>query len=254
MRLLLIDNSNTRTKLAVGTAGGLEEQMERVPTPGLEAALLPELLGRFEFDAAVICSVVPIKAVLLRKALAGVPLHEISHRSNLPIGIDYPQPEQIGADRLANASAIHQRCGTPAIVIDFGTAVTFDVVGLSRRSQQAKTESPGSYLGGVIAPGLSSLTEYLHRRTALLPQIDLAEPESAIGKSTTAAMRAGAVYGYRGMIREILGAIRSELEADPMVVATGGDAPLIAGGLPEIREVVPDLTLAGIDLIGRRNL
>ncbi|NIP98749.1 MAG: type III pantothenate kinase, partial [Akkermansiaceae bacterium] len=92
----------------------------------------------------------------------------------------------------ANAVAVHQKCGSPAIVIDFGTAVTFDVVG-----------EGGSYLGGVIAPGLASMTHYLHRRTALLPEIDLAEPRSAIGKSTIEAMRAGAVYGYRGMIREI---------------------------------------------------
>ena len=242
MRLLLIDNSNTRTKLVVGTPAGLETTVERVPTERLEAALISSLLAKFEFDAAVICSVVPEKAELLRAALASKPLHLISHQSDLPIGIDYPAPEQIGADRLANAVAVHEQFGAPAIVVDFGTAVTFDVVG-----------QPG-YLGGVIAPGLASMTEYLHRRTALLPQIDLAEPESAIGKSTIEAMRAGAVFGYRGMIREILQAIGRELEADPKVVATGGDASLIAEGLPEVNEVVPNLTLDGIKLIGERNI
>jgi len=242
MRLLLIDNSNTRTKLVVGTPAGLETTVERVPTERLEAGLISSLLAKFEFDAAVICSVVPEKAELLRAALASKPLHLISHQSDLPIGIDYPAPEQIGADRLANAVAVHEQFGAPAIVVDFGTAVTFDVVG-----------KPG-YLGGVIAPGLASMTDYLHRRTALLPQIDLAEPESAIGKSTTEAMRAGAVFGYRGMIREILQAIGRELEPDPKVVATGGDASLIAEGLPEVNEVVPNLTLEGIKLIGELNI
>ena len=149
MRLLLIDNSNTRTKLVVGTPAGLETTVERVPTERLEAALISSLLAKFEFDAAVICSVVPEKAELLRAALASKPLHLISHQSDLPIGIDYPAPEQIGADRLANAVAVHEQFGAPAIVVDFGTAVTFDVVG-----------KPG-YLGGVIAPGLASMTEYL---------------------------------------------------------------------------------------------
>ena len=243
MRLLLVDNSNTRTKFAVGTVSGLIPDMARLPTRDLNASRLESIKKRFTYDGVVISSVVPEKAALLREALAPVPLHEISHRSDLPIGIDYPLPQQIGADRLANAVAVHERHGSPAIVVDFGTAVTFDVLG-----------GEGSYLGGVIAPGLASMTEYLHRRTALLPQIDLAEPDSAIGKSTTEAMRAGAVYGYRGMIREILEAVRRELDADPKVVATGGDAALITSDLPEVIEVVPNLTLDGIDLIGRRNL
>lgn len=243
MDLLLVDNSNTRTKFAVGTNSGLEARTEVLPTRKLEKDRIARLAAQFEYEAAVICSVVPATAALLREALGGVRLHEISHRSDLPIGIDYPAPEQIGADRLANAVAVHQKCGSPAIVIDFGTAVTFDVVG-----------EGGSYLGGVIAPGLASMTHYLHRRTALLPEIDLAEPRSAIGKSTIEAMRAGAVYGYRGMIREILEAVRRELDTTPTVVATGGDAALIARGLPEVEEVLPDLTLVGIDQIGRRNL
>ena len=243
MRLLLVDNSNTRTKFAVGSAGGLGPDTARVPTGELDVQQVDELSAGFEFDATVLCSVVPGKAAVIREALAGRPLHEISHRSSLPIGIDYPVPEQIGADRLANAVAVHERHGAPSIVIDFGTAVTFDVVG----------GEPASYRGGVIAPGLASMTDYLHRRTALLPEIDLAEPESAIGKSTIEAMRAGAVFGYRGLIREILAAVGRELGNDARVVATGGDAPLIANGLPEVDEIIPDLTLEGILDIGLRN-
>ncbi|NNM29832.1 MAG: type III pantothenate kinase, partial [Akkermansiaceae bacterium] len=223
----------------------------RMATGAVSVAAVREVTEPMDFDAAVLCSVVPAAAVVIREALAA-PLHEISHRSALPIGIDYPEPGQIGADRLANAVAVHEAFGAPAVVIDFGTAVTFDVVGVPPAGRG--TGAPGSYLGGVIAPGLASLTDYLADHTALLPHVDLEEPKSAIGKSTTAAMRAGAVIGYRGMIREILAAVTVELGGDPRVVATGGDAALIAAGLREIHEVVPDLTLRGIDLVGRRNL
>jgi type III pantothenate kinase len=248
-RLLLIDNSNTRTKIAVTADDGIGPS-KRLPTAELDREVILQALDEFEFDAAVICSVVPEKEVLLREALDRWPHHSISHRSRLPIGIDYPRPEQIGADRLANAVAVHHRHGTPGIVIDFGTAVTFDVVGPSAHGETAK----GCYLGGVIAPGLASMTEYLHRRTALLPRIDLAEPGSAIGKSTTEAMRVGAVYGYRGLIREILQAVCRELSEEPTVIATGGDAELIAQGLPEVAEVDAALTMHGIKLIGEGNL
>lgn len=228
---------------------GLEEKVVRVPTAELDSDSIAQIRDGFDFEASIICSVVPPKADLLRSSLSARPVHQVTHRSNLPIGIDYPLPDQIGADRLANAVAVHHQFGAPAIVIDFGTAVTFDVVGGPDQG-----ESAASYLGGVITPGLASMTEYLHRRTALLPQIDLAEPKSAIGKSTTEAMRAGAVYGYRGMIREILQAIQGELHDTPTIVATGGDAALISRGLPEVREVIPNLTLDGIRLIGLRNI
>ena len=247
MRLLLIDNSNTRTKFSVVAAGQQGYDIRHVASRDLDAPFITEL-NALDFEAVAISSVVPEKAALLRAGLAPRPIHEISHRSDLPIGIDYPHPEQIGADRLANAVAAHARVGAPAIVVDFGTAVTFDVVGGGEDPENA------SYLGGVIAPSLSSLTDYLHRNTALLPEIDLAEPESAIGKSTTEAMRSGAVHGYRGMIREVLQAVHRELDGTPKVLATGGDAALIAAGLPEISEVIGDLTLVGIHLIGERNL
>src|SRR5690606_11193818 len=107
----------------------------------------------------------------------------------------------------------------PAIVIDFGTAVTFDVV-----------SAGPAYCGGVIAPGPGAMQDYLGRRTALLPQIVLAEPRSAIGKSTEEAMQAGAVLGYRGLVREIIARLRDEMGGDPVIVATGGDAALIASG------------------------
>ena len=112
-----------------------------------------------------------------------------------------------------------------------------------------KGEVQALYTGGVIAPGLASMTEGLARRTALLPQIELNEPSHAIGRSTEEAMLSGAVFGYRGLVREILTEIKKELSSDPIIVATGGDAGLITRGLPEIRHHSPQLTLEGLRII-----
>lgn len=237
---LLIDNSNTRTKFALDQDGRLSEWRATIPTADLSAASLDKALAGQPFTHLTLCSVVPRVADLMEAHFIARPLHRISHRSPLPISIDYPEPEKIGADRIANATAAVLRKKHPAIVIDFGTAVTFDVISAN-----------SSYLGGVIAPGTASLRDYLHKKTALLPAIQLEEPTSAIGRSTAEAMQIGAVIGYRGLIREILAAIRSELDGNPAILATGGDATLIAQGLPEIEEIDPDLTMKGIQVIGR---
>lgn len=243
MVFLLIDNSNTRTKFRLADRDGLLEWNAITPTQELSAERMETLLGDLEFTHSMICSVVPKKSTLMQSWLEQrSAVDTVSCHSKLSIEIDYPTPEQIGADRLANAVAAHARFGAPSVVIDFGTAVTFDVIG-----------APGSYLGGVIAPGLATMTENLATRTALLPQIDLKEPDSAIGKSTVHAMQVGAVLGYRGMIREILLGIREDLDADPTVIATGGDAALISKGLPEISHLAADLTLEGIWRIATSN-
>ena len=164
---------------------------------------------------------------------------------DLGVGIAYPDPKSIGADRLANAAAVAALYGRPAIVVDFGTAVTFDVV-----------SAAGDYIGGVIAPGLESMTQFLYDRTALLPRLTLREPARVIGKSTKGAMLAGAVYGYRGLVREIIARIRAESfpRQKAHVVGTGGYAGLIARQLPEIGAVHPGLTLEGLRLVANRNL
>ncbi|MBB5353130.1 type III pantothenate kinase [Haloferula luteola] len=243
MRLLLIDNSNTRTKLTLSLPGGAFQHTCWIPTADVSPEALETTLGNLSFDGAVICSVVPEKSRILHDFLAPrVPVHHLTAESPLEIGIDYPEPDRIGADRLANAVGVVARHQAPAVVIDFGTAVTFDVV-----------SAAPSYLGGVIAPGLGAMGEYLGRKTALLPLIDLEEPAHAIGRSTVEAMRAGAVIGYRGLVREILASIRRELPGDAIAVATGGDAALIARGVPEIQRVDSELTLHGIELVGRRH-
>ncbi len=244
MPWLLVDNSNTRTKFALADSEGLLDQRVWLPTREISPALLEEKLAGFKFGGTLLCSVVPEKARMLRDHLvAHGPVHPLTWRSTMGLSIDYPNPEQIGADRLANAIGVSARYGAPAIVIDFGTAVTFDVVAAGP-----------AYCGGVIAPGLGAMQDYLGRRTALLPQIELEEPASAIGKSTVEAMRAGAVFGYRGLVREIVAKLRAEMAGNPVIVATGGDATLIARDLPEISTVDPDLTLEGLRLAALMNL
>jgi type III pantothenate kinase len=153
------------------------------------------------------------------------------------VGIRYPKPKTIGQDRLANAVAVHQRFGAPSVVVDFGTAVTFDVV-----------DAAGNYVGGIIAPGLACMTDYLHEKTALLPRIKIREPRRAIGQSTEEAMLSGAVFGYRGLVREILTQLTKTIGQHLPVVATGGYARLIARKMPEIDAVRPNLTLEGLRL------
>jgi type III pantothenate kinase len=242
MRLLLIDNSNSRTKFALGDAGGIINGWRGLlNTAELNAETLKSLLDGARFDFVTIASVVPEKAALMAAHFesAGIPIHQIDHKSPLGMGIDYPYPKQIGADRLANAVGVVARHGAPAIVIDFGTAVTFDAI-----------SAAPAYCGGVIAPGLGAMSGYLTQRTALLPEVDLAEPVSAIGKSTAEAMRVGAVIGYRGLIRGILEAMLREMDAKPRIIATGGDAELITGVMEEIDCCDPELTLDGIRRVG----
>jgi type III pantothenate kinase len=238
---LLIDNSNTRTKFALDLDGKLSDWRAIIPTSVLSETTLQNALRSQNFKRITLCSVVPDAAALMAEFFEQ-PIHHISHLSRMPITIDYPDPSKIGADRLANASAAVLERPGPTIVIDFGTAVTFDVI-----------SKAGSYLGGVIAPGTASLRDYLHQKTALLPAIQLQEPRSAIGRSTEEAMQVGAVIGYRGLIREILNEVCAELGGDPAILATGGDAELIGKGIEAIDIIDQDLTMKGIQVIGASN-
>ncbi|MFC7336977.1 type III pantothenate kinase [Haloferula chungangensis] len=239
MKILLVDNSNTRTKFTLAEGSKELSGTFWIPTREISPESLSEKLAGLDFDAALICSVVPEKRAILEAFLSSLaPIHLLTHESPLGLALDYPKPASIGADRLANAVGVVARHGSPAVVIDFGTAVTFDVI-----------SAAPAYCGGVIAPGLGAMTEYLGRRTALLPTFELAEPPAAIGKSTAGAMQSGAVIGYRGLVKEILAEIRRELGEDIHAVATGGDAALIARGVQEIEHVDPDLTLHGLRIV-----
>ena len=236
MNVLLINANNTNTTFALANRDRILSR-KVVPT-----AKLVSIPFRGRYKKAVLASVVPKATAELRRCMT-VPCINVKAEVDLGIGIRYPRPRQIGADRLANAVGVAELYGAPAIVVDFGTAVTFDIVNARRE-----------YIGGVIAPGLAAVTDYLYQRTALLPRITLAEPRSAVGKSTVEAMRVGAVVGYRGLVKEILAALRREPGMrGAVVVATGGYGELMARKISEIHYVNPMLTLEGLRFIYVRN-
>jgi type III pantothenate kinase len=232
-KILLIDCGNTNTDFALATP---ERIVKVVGVPTAKLRVLPFATG--DYQHAVLSSVVPVATRLICRLLPVEPVM-VGCDTDLGIGIDYPNPRQIGADRLANAVGVVRLYGAPAIVVDFGTAVTFDIVNACRE-----------YAGGVIAPGISAMTHYLHERTALLPHIAPREPRSMVGKSTVAAMQVGTVIGYRGLVKEIIGALRKEPGMKrAVVVATGGYGNLIARKVPLIQHVNPLLTLEGLRFI-----
>ncbi|HVV01322.1 MAG TPA: type III pantothenate kinase [Verrucomicrobiae bacterium] len=243
--LLLLDIGNTNTHLGLADGARVVRHVNIATSAWSTAAGakgLRQFVKRDRVKAACLCSVVPGATARVRAAvrkLFGISCLELSPRTLRGVGIRYPSPETIGPDRLANAAAANQRFGGPVVVVDFGTAVTFDVV-----------NARGEYVGGIIAPGLAAMTDYLHERTALLPRIQIREASAVIGKSTEQAMLAGAVHGYRGLIRELLKEIKAELKTRRLpVVATGGYARLMAARLPEITAVEPLLTLDGLRLV-----
>ena len=243
--ILLFDIGNSNTHVGLANEKRVVKQMN-VPTRewfnGNASAQIKRFVGKNKIESAILCSVVPRATPAIHRAILKTwklrPL-ELNSKTVRGIGIDYPKPASIGADRLANAVAARLRFGAPVVVVDFGTAVTFDVV-----------NSDGNYVGGIIAPGLAAMTDYLHEKTALLPKIKIREPKNVVGKSTEQAMLVGAVRGYRGLVRELIRELRGELCARKLpVVATGGYAKLIAAKLPEISAVEPGLTLEGLRLV-----
>ena len=159
------------------------------------------------------------------------------------IPILYDNPREVGADRIVNAVAAHARWPQGAIVVDFGTATTFDVV-----------TPRGEYAGGIIAPGLMVSADALYSRTAKLPRVEITRPRTAIGKNTVASIQSGLVFGYAGLVDALVGRIRSEIDFEPRIVATGGLAPLIAAESSTINECDDMLTLDGLRLLYDRNL
>lgn len=242
--ILLFDIGNTNTHVGLAGENRVAKQIA-VPTRewfgGKAGALVKKFAGAQKIDGAILCSVVPRATPLVKKFVRAnwnLNALELNSKTVRGVGIDYPKPKSIGADRLANAVAAKFHFGAPVVVVDFGTAVTFDVV-----------NAKGNYVGGIIAPGLAAMTDYLHEKTALLPKIKIVEPRNVVGKSTEQAMLVGAVKGYRGLIRELIGELKLELRAKNLpVVATGGYAKLIAAKLPEISAVREDLTLEGLRL------
>jgi len=247
--ILLFDIGNTHAHLGLANANRVVKQID-IPTAGWRdgtaVGRVKKFVGRAKLEGAALCSVVPQVTPLIERFVRQtwkLTTLELTPKTLRGVGIDYPKPHTIGPDRLANAVAARRRFGSPVVVVDFGTAVTFDVV-----------DARGNYIGGVIAPGLAVMTDYLHEKTALLPRIKIREFKSPVGKSTEEAMLVGAVHGYRGLIRGLVTELKSKLRAKKLpVVATGGYAKLIAAKLPEISAVEPNLTLKGLRLVWLAN-
>ena len=244
---LLIDLGNTSAKLRLARASGLLGKTRRLPTGALLADDGPDALQKtldgWRYERVVLSSVVPGAVRVVGQVVSGV----LTVSGKLDTGVDlrgYPGAKTLGADRLANMAGALVRHGPgPLIVVDFGTAAAFNVL-----------DARGRFLGGTIAPGWAAVSGYLPARGAQLPPVRLkgAAPR-AIGRTTVEAIRAGTLLGYRGLVREIIEGLRSELGEDARVIATGGDARFLAARTGTLFDAVDlDLTFHGLRVIAAR--
>jgi type III pantothenate kinase len=252
--LLVIDAGNTNVVFAVHDgrqwAGIWRIATEPQRTSDEYAVWLMSLLQHSKLtpdlvSGAVIGTVVPAALYHLRKLCRDWFMVEpLVARATVNWGFDIRvnNPEEVGADRLLNALAAYAHFRHALIVIDFGTATTFDVVA-----------GDGAYLGGAIAPGINLSIEALHQAAARLPRIGIGRPRAVIGKGTVAAMQSGIYWGYVGLIEGLVTRIRRELDGPVKVVATGGLAPLFSEGTEIFDRIDPDLTLNGLRMLADRN-
>ena len=254
--LLAIDSGNTNIVFAVfGDDGEIKgtwranSKQER--TKDEHAVWLRPLMEMNDIDPkaithAILATVVPnnrFPLVGLCRDYFGIePLVIGDAKVNLGIKVLVDRPEQVGADRLVNTVAAHAKYGGPLIIVDFGTATTFDVI-----------DGQGSYMGGVISPGINLSLEALHQAAAKLPLISVERPDKVIGRDTVSAMQSGVFWGYVGLIEGIVERIRVEMGADCRVIATGGLAPLFLDATRAIELVDGTLTLDGLYMIHRKN-
>jgi type III pantothenate kinase len=252
--LLVIDAGNTNVVFAVHDgrkwAGIWRIATEPQRTSDEYAVWLLTLLahGKLAPDLvsnAVIGTVVPAALYHLRRLCREWFMVEpLVARASLDWGFEIrvDNPEDVGADRLLNALAAYQHFRGALIVIDFGTATTFDVVA-----------QDGAYMGGAIAPGINLSIEALHQAAARLPRIGIGRPQAVIGTGTVSAMQSGVYWGYIGLIEGLVARIRTEIDAPTKVVATGGLAPLFSEGTAIFDRIDPDLTLDGLRMLAERN-
>jgi len=253
--LLAIDAGNTNIVFAVHDGKQIRAEWRAVTktsrTADEYAILLKQLLDtrglKFEdIDSAIIATVVPAALFdlrqLCRRYLNCEALVIGDPNVNLGIGVHVDRPEAVGADRLVNAVAAHATYKGAVIVVDFGTATTFDIV-----------SAKGDYEGGVIAPGVNLSAEALHQGAAMLPRVAVQRTQSVIGKDTVPAMQSGLFWGYIGLIEGIVARIKAEYGQPMTVVATGGLATPFHRQTPAIDELDPDLTIRGLILIHERN-
>ncbi len=253
--LLAVDVGNTQTHLGAFEGSALAQSWRFQTRAGMTGDELAERISTFmalseldfgSVDSLVVSSVVPPLGTqygrLAKRYLGGARCLEVEPgiRTGMPIRID--NPYEVGADRLVNAVAAYERFGKACVVVDFGTGINFDAV-----------SDAGEYLGGAIAPGVEISLTALTERGARIPRIDLAEPATAIGKSTKAAIQSGVLYGFAGLIDGIAGRIAAEMGPETPFIATGGLAGAIVPLCNSINEVDDLLTLTGLRLINERN-
>jgi type III pantothenate kinase len=249
--LLVIDIGNTNIVMGVYRDDSLVKswrlRTERNTTEDEFSVVVAGLFasGRIAFadiERTVISSVVPPLVSILdsfcRRYMGHAP-HWVDARSYKKIKIHLPNPLEVGADRIVNAVAAYRRFGNSLIIIDFGTATTFDVV-----------SAQGDYLGGAISPGIMISADALFLKASKLPRVEmLTPPENVVGKTTIDSIKSGLIYGYASMVDGMIERLKQELDDDPTVVATGGFAPLIAEVAHTIDAVDLDLTLEGLRII-----
>jgi type III pantothenate kinase len=235
--ILAIDIGNTHTVFGVFDGDDIVHQWRK------ETGATYNFKVEHDISGIIIASVSPSCDNLLKAYCENefniTPIF-ITHE-NAGIAIDLETPEQVGADRLVNAAAVIAHYQTPAIVIDFGTATTFDVIG-----------ADNTYLGGVIAPGIRLSLNALTDAAAKLDTVPVEKPPAAIGKNTQNAMQAGLFYGYKGVIEMCVAEISTELSEEPYVIATGGLGRLFYGETPIINAYKPDLTLQGLNVLYKK--
>jgi type III pantothenate kinase len=248
--LLAIDVGNTQTVFGLFEGAELADQFRvatnRSHTGDELAVLLRSLVDLSALDGVVLCSSVPPlvrEYEAFAERWAGADLLVLGPGVSTGVPIRYDDPREVGADRIANAVAVRERHGAPAVVVDFGTSTNFDVV-----------NAAGEFAGGVLAPGVEISMDALFARAARLPRVPFTAPERVISQTTTAALQSGLVYGFAGQIDAIVRRIAAELGADDApVVATGGLADLIAPHSETITAVDAELTLHGLRIVWDRN-
>ncbi len=242
---LVIDIGNTSTSTGYYRNGKVSRVGRCSSRFGADEEVVPLLTAR-PVDAVVVASVVPPVNAKWKRLVKNAGLPDplfVHHELELGVLVDYPKPGNMGADRLANAAAAAKLFGTPSVVCDFGTALTFDVLDRNR-----------GYIGGIICPGLPLMFDYLSEKTALLPHVKPSKTKAVVGRNTVQAMQIGARLGYRGMVREVLQSLEKELDASNLpVCCTGGYAGWIFKDWDVAATIDPNLTLKGLGIIGELN-